>query len=85
VCLRTRDRNSTFPLLSMRALKCDVLFPGAEVASITTLSSEAGGARTKAGKHDALSCSMIFPEMYRGSFWKVVLGLSKSRLGTCSS
>ncbi len=52
----------TFPLLFMRALRCEVLFPGAAVASITTLVSVAGGIKTTAGKQDALSCKMIFPD-----------------------
>lgn len=51
----------TFPLFCMIAQRCDVLFPGAAVASITTASSRAGGARTCAGKHDALSWRMILP------------------------
>lgn len=53
----------TFPLLFMRALRCEVLFPGAAVASITTLVFVAGGDRTTAGKQDALSCKMIFPDV----------------------
>lgn len=52
----------TLPLFSIRALKCDVLLPGAAVASITTLSSVAGGESTIAGKQEALSCRMILPE-----------------------
>jgi len=59
--------NLTFPLFFIRALRCDVLLPGAAVASITTLSSVAGGERTIAGKQEALSCRMIFPEAYRSS------------------
>jgi len=72
----------TFPLFSIRALRCDVLLPGAAVASITTLSSVAGGERTSAGKQDALSCRMIFPEVYKSSSRKVVLGGKASRFGT---
>jgi hypothetical protein len=48
-------KNLTFPLFFMRALRCDVLLPGAAVASITTLSSVGGGERTSAGKQEALS------------------------------
>ncbi len=40
---------TTFPELFIKALKCEVLFPGALVASITCASS--GGMRTTAGKH----------------------------------
>lgn len=52
----------TFPLFCMIAQRWDVLFPGAAVASITTASSRAGGARTCAGKHDALSWRIILPD-----------------------
>jgi hypothetical protein len=45
----------------MSALKCDVLFPGAAVASITVHVLVAGGARITAGKHEALSCRMTLP------------------------
>ena len=54
--------NITLPLSSIKALKCDVLLPGAAVASITTLSSVAGGDSTIAGKQEALSCRMILPD-----------------------
>lgn len=64
---------------------CEVLFPGAAVASMTTLSSLGGGASTTAGKHEALSCSMILPDMYDGSSWKAVCGWKRSRSGMCSS
>ena len=57
----------TFPLFCISALKCEVLFPGAAVASITTLLSVAGGASATAGKQDALSCRMILPDMYIAS------------------
>lgn len=69
----------------MSALKWDVLLPGAAVASITTLSSAEGGASTTAGKHEALSCKIIFPDLYDGSSWNVVCGGNKSKSGICSS
>lgn len=58
----TRHRTSklTFPLFCIRALRCEVLFPGAAVASITSPPSPAG-ASTTAGMHEALSCRMSFP------------------------
>lgn len=57
----------TLPLLPMSALRCEVLFPGAAVASITWLAPSAGGARMCAGKHEALSCRMILPSLYNSS------------------
>lgn len=39
----------TFPVLLIKALRCEVLFPGALVASMTIASL--GGLRTAAGKH----------------------------------
>ena len=53
----------TFPLLFMRALRWEVLFPGAAVASITTLVSVTGGDKTTAGKQEALSCKMTLPDV----------------------
>lgn len=64
----------TFPLFCIIAQRWDVLFPGAAVASITTASSRAGGARTCAGKQDALSWRMILPDRYSGSSVKRTLG-----------
>lgn len=51
----------TLPLFCINAARCDVLFPGAAVASMVTVPSSAGGESTNAGKHEALSCSTIFP------------------------
>jgi hypothetical protein len=75
----------TFPLFFIRALRCEVLLPGAAVASMTTASSKAGGDKMSAGKQEALSCRMIFPEMYRGSSWKQTREWKRSKFGTCSS
>ena len=75
----------TLPLFFIRALKCDVLLPGAAVASITTLSSVAGGESTIAGKQEALSWRMILPERYSGSLLNVVCGENKRRSGTWRS
>jgi len=72
-------------LFPIRALRCEVLFPGAAVASMTTVPSLAGGERISAGKQEALSCRMIFPERYNGSHWKEKLGENSNKFGTCSS
>lgn len=69
----------------MRALRWEVLFPGAAVASMATHLSCAGGDNTKAGKQEALSWRMIFPEIWAGSFWKDVWGAKRKRSGMCSS
>jgi hypothetical protein len=61
------------------------LFPGAAVASMVTVFFEAGGARMNAEKHEALSCSMIFPSLYRGSSVNCVSGGKSKRSGICSS
>ena len=45
----------TLPLLRMIAHRCDVLFPGAAVASMTSARSLEGGERMCAGKQEALS------------------------------
>ena len=83
---RTLSRQKhALPLFRMIAQRCDVLFPGAAVASITTASSRAGGARMYAGKQDALSCKINFPDEYRGSSMKRVLGWNARRSGMCSS
>lgn len=68
--LRSLSKAKSLPILFIRALKCEVLLPGAEVASITTLSTDAGGLRTRAGKHEALSWRMTFPVLYASSSWK---------------
>jgi hypothetical protein len=62
--LRSRSKASSLPRFFMRALRCDVLFPGAAVASMTTVSSDAGGFRTTAGMQDALSWRMSHPFVY---------------------
>lgn len=51
----------TLPLFCISAARWEVLFPGAAVASIATVPFSAGGASINAGKHDALSCNIIFP------------------------
>lgn len=55
--------NPTFPRPPISALKCEVLFPGAAVASMTTQPSLGGGERTMAGMHEALSCNIILPDL----------------------
>jgi hypothetical protein len=62
---------------------CDVLLPGAAVASITTASL--GGLNTTAGKQEALSCKTNFPVMYIASLVNAVLEGNKRRLGICPS
>ena len=69
----------------MSALRCDVLFPGAAVASIMTLPGQAGGESTIAGKHDALSCRMRRPSEYSGVSVSCVSGGNNRRFSTCAS
>ena len=69
----------------MSALRCDVLFPGAAVASMMTQSGEAGGESTIAGKHDALSCKMRRPSEYSGVSVSCVCGGNNRRFSTCTS
>jgi hypothetical protein len=55
------DYYRTLPLPFINALRCEVLLPGAAVASITTAPSKGGGDKMKAGKHEALSWRMTRP------------------------
>lgn len=80
-----RETVRTLPILRISALRCVVLLPGAAVASITTTSLWAGGARTTAGKHEALSWRMSLPDLYAGSSWNVVCGGKRIRFGMCWS
>lgn len=75
----------TFPRPFMRALRSVVLLPGAAVASMTCVSSRAGGERITAGKHDALSCRMILPEASSGLSLNEIEGWKSRRLGMCIS
>ena len=69
----------------MSALRCDVLFPGAAVASMITHPGKAGGESTIAGKHDALSCRMRRPSEYSGVSVSCVSGGNNRRFSMCSS
>jgi hypothetical protein len=69
----------------MSALRCDVLFPGAAVASMMTHPGEVGGESTIAGKHDALSCRMRRPSEYSGVSVSCVCGGNNRRFSTCAS
>lgn len=78
-------RAHTVPVLHISVLRCDVLLPGAEVASITAPLGETGGSRTTAGKHDALSCKITFPFLYASSSWKDIPGWNRNRAEMCLS
>ena len=69
----------------MSALRWEVLFPGAAVASMITLSGCAGGASTTAGKHDALSWRMRRPSEYSGVSVSGDCGGNNRRFSTCAS
>lgn len=75
----------TLPLFCISAARWEVLLPGAAVASIVTVDFSAGGARMNAGKHEALSCSIILPSRYRGSSTNWESGGNSRRSGICSS
>lgn len=60
-------------------LRCEVLFPGAAVASITCISAPVGGESTNAGKHEALSWSMTFPVENSSSSWSCISGGNASK------
>lgn len=75
----------TLPWLSISALRWEVLFPGAAVASIITLFGCASGASTTAGKHDALSWRMRRPSEYSGISVRRDCGGNNRRFSTCAS
>lgn len=83
--VRNKPGARTLPLSPISALRCEVLFPGAAVASMITLLGCAGGASTTAGKQDALSWRMRRPSEYSGVSVSSACGGNNRRFSTCAS